>query len=132
MGKTSDVRWMILPIFRESRWSRIRGEGQSTMARQSQYPPEFRQKIVELVRSGRRLHDVAREYKLSPQTVSTWVHRKEVDSGEREGMSSDERAELVRLRRENRTLRAERDILKKAAAWFAQETDAIPSRSSDS
>jgi transposase len=91
-----------------------------------QYPPEFRQKVVELVKSGRKLHDVAREFQISPQTVSTWVHRKQVDAGEKDGVTSDERAELARLRRENRTLRMERDILKKAAAWFARENDGLP------
>jgi len=111
---------------------RLAEKGSTMAKRLRKYAPEFRQQVIELVKSGRGLTDVAREFKISPQTVSTWVHRQEVDRGEREGMSTDERAELVRLRRENRALRQERDILKKAAAWFAQETDVIPSRSSDS
>ena len=97
------------------------------------YPPEFREQIVALVRAGRTPGDLAQEFEPSSQTIRNWIRQAERDAGERaDGLSSDEQRELARLRRENRQLRLEREILAKAAAWFARETDSIPSRSSSS
>jgi transposase len=91
------------------------------------YPPEFRRQMVELVRSGRTPEDLAREFEPTPQSISTWVKQAERDAGKRaEGPTSAERDELNRLRRENHRLRQERDILAKAAAWFARESKANP------
>jgi transposase len=96
------------------------------------YPAEFRLKIVELVRAGRGIAEAAREFKLSEQTVRNWVKQDEVNGGQRDGLTTSEREELAKLRRENKQLRIEREILSKAAAWFARETDSIPSKSSNS
>ena len=97
------------------------------------YPPEYRERIVELVRAGRSPGSVARECEPSAQCIRNWVAQAERDAGRRaDGLTTDERTELQRLRRENATLREEREILKKAAAWFARETGAIPSPGSDS
>ena len=99
----------------------------------SAYPPEFRRRMVELVRSGRSLSELAREFEPSEQAIRNWVAQSDRDEGRREdGLTTEEREELRRLRRENRRLREEREILKKAAAWFAQETGSIPSRGSGS
>lgn len=96
------------------------------------YPLEFRLNVIDLVRSGRRLEDVATEFQLAPQTVRNWLNQADVDTGRRDGVSGAEREELAKLRKENRQLKIEREILSKAAAWFARETDSIPSRSSNS
>ena len=97
------------------------------------YPPEFRQQIVELVRSGRSPEELAREFEPSAQAIRNWVAQGERDEGGRsDGLTSSERDELRRLRRENRQLRQERELLAKAAAWFARETDTMPERSSRS
>ena len=97
------------------------------------YPPEFRQHMVELVRSGRDPADLAREFEPSAQAIRNWVAQADRDNGHRsDGLSSSEKEELARLRRENRQLRQERDILAKAAAWFARETGTILSGSSSS
>ena len=97
------------------------------------YPPEFRRRMVELVRSGRNPESLAEEYEPSAQAIRNWVRQAERDAGKRQdGLTSEERAELGKLRREVRSLREERAILAKAAAWFARETGKIPSGSSNS
>ena len=97
------------------------------------YPPEFRRRMVELVRAGREPEELAREFEPSAQAIRNWVRQAERDGGERsDGLTTGEREELARLRRENRQLRQERDILAKAAAWFARETGTIPSGPSGS
>jgi transposase len=97
------------------------------------YPPEFRRKMVELVRGGRTPNELAREFEPSAESIRNWLKQAERDQGSRvDGVTSDEREELKRLRREVRQLREEREILKKAAAWFAQETGAVPGKSSSS
>lgn len=97
------------------------------------YPPEYRERMIELVRTGRSPESLAREFEPSAQCIRNWVRQAERDAGRRQdGLTTDERTELQRLRRENATLREEREILKKAAAWFARETGSIPSKGSDS
>lgn len=97
------------------------------------YPPQFRSRILELVRSGRKPSELAKEFDLSTQTIRSWSHQAALDAGERkDGLTTDEKAELTRLRREVRTLREERDILSKAAAWFAQEAAPTPKKRFDS
>lgn len=97
------------------------------------YPPEYRQRIVELARSGRRISELAREFEVTANTIRAWRKQADLDAGHRsDGLTTDEREELNRVRRENRVLREERDILKKAAAWFAQETGTTPWRRSSS
>ena len=97
------------------------------------YPPEFCRRMVELVRSGRSPGELAQKFEPSAQAIRNWVHQADLDEGRSEdGATSEERGELRRLRRENKTLRMEREILKKAAAWFARETGSIPPESSNS
>ena len=97
------------------------------------YPPEFRQRIVELFRQGRSAEDLARQFEPSAPAIRNWVKQADRDEGRRqEGLSSVEQEELRRLRRENRVLREEREILKKAAAWFARESASNPSTDSSS
>src|SRR5437763_2302221 len=87
------------------------------------YPPEFRAEAVRLVRSGAKpLAEVARDLGCSEPTLRSWVTQAAIDAGQREGLTSDERARLRQLERENKVLREEREILRKAAAFFAQET----------
>jgi transposase len=89
--------------------------------------------MIELVRAGRTPDALAKEFEPTAQTIRNWVAQADRDEGRRtDGLTTAERDELTRLRRENRQLRQERDILAKAAAWFARETDAIPSKSSKS
>ena len=97
------------------------------------YAPEYRRQMVELVRAGRTPGELAREFECSAQAIRNWVRQSDRDEGRREdGLTSAEREELRRLRRDNRQLREEREILKKAAAWFARETGTAPGRSSSS
>ena len=84
------------------------------------YPPEYKAELVRQVREeGRTPSDLAREFEPSAQSIMNWVAQAEIDDGARQGLSTDERAELKRLRQENRVLRMEKDILEKAAAFFA-------------
>ena len=95
------------------------------------YPPAFRQQMIELVRAGRSPEDLAREFEPTAQTIRNWVAQADRDEGRRDdGLTTAEREELRRLRRENRRLREEREILSKATAWFARETDSRKSSSS--
>ena len=97
------------------------------------YPPEYRQQIVELARVGRRAEELAREFEPTAQTIRNWLKQADLDEGRRhDGLTTAERQELVRLRRETKQLRLEREILAKAAAWFARETGSIPPESSSS
>ena len=97
------------------------------------YPPEFRRRMVELVRAGRQPEELAEKFEPSAQSIRNWVVQADRDDGRRaDGLTSTERDELRRLQRENKTLREERDILKKAAAWFARETGSIPPKDSSS
>jgi len=97
------------------------------------YSPEFRQQIVELVRSGRSAHDLSQEFEPTAQTITNWVMQADRDEGKRDdGPTRAEKEELRRLRQENKRLREERAILSKAAAWFARETETVPPSSSGS
>ena len=97
------------------------------------YPLELRQKILDLVRAGRTAASLAQDFEPTETTIRNWIAQSQRDAGLRsDGLTSEKRAELNQLRRENRTLREEREILKKAAAWFAQESGATPRRPSDS
>lgn len=87
------------------------------------FSPEFKARTVELIRtSGKSIGQVSRELDLTETAVREWVRQADVDDGHREGLTTDEREELRRLRKENRELREEREILKKATAFFAKET----------
>lgn len=98
------------------------------------YPVEYRQRMIELVRAaGRSPESLAREFEPTAQCIRNWIRQADRDEGRRrDGLTTDERTELQRLQRENATLREEREILKKAAAWFARETGSIPPGSSNS
>jgi len=97
------------------------------------YTPEFRRQMIELVRSGRSPERLAKEFEPTAQAIRNWVAQAERDAGRRDdGVTTAERDEINRLRREVKQLRLERDILSKAAAWFARETDVIPPKGSDS
>jgi len=97
------------------------------------YPPEYRQRMVDLVRAGRSPEELAGEFEPTGQTIRNWVKQADLDEGRRlDGLTTAEREELVRLRRETKRLRLEREILAKAAAWFARETGSIPPESSSS
>lgn len=99
----------------------------------SPYPEQFRRRMVELVRAGRSPQQLAKEFEPSAQAIRNWVKQADLDEGRRDdGLTSTDRDELLRLRRENRRLKEEREILKKAAAWFARETNSIPGESSSS
>ena len=97
------------------------------------YPPEFRRRIVELVRAGRTPESLAKEFEPSAVTIRKWAAQAAIDDGQRaDGLTTEEKQELQRLRREVRVLREEKEILRKAAAWFAKETTSIPSKGSGS
>jgi len=96
------------------------------------YPTEFRDQLVALARAGRSVEGLARAFEPCVATIHGWVKQVEIDDGGRhDGLTSDERSELRRLRQEVKQLRHERDILSKAAAWFAQN-DVTSRRSSSS
>jgi transposase len=89
------------------------------------FPPEYKAEVVELIRStGKTVGQVARELDLTETAVRQWVRQADLDAGRSsDGLTTAEREELRRLRRENRELREEREILRKAAVFFARETD---------
>ena len=100
------------------------------------YPAEFRQQMVELVHAGRAPVEIAREFDCSAQAIRNWVAQDSIDQGKplpgkEGGLTSAEREELARLRRENRRLQMERDILAKATAWFAGRSEKTPTSSSN-
>ena len=90
------------------------------------YPAEFGEEMVRLVRAGRSPGELSREFEPSDQTIRNWVNQADVDEGRREGLTTVERKELRSLRRENRILREEKEILAKAAAWFAEQKPRPP------
>jgi transposase len=97
------------------------------------FTPEFRRQMIDLVRSGRSPESLAKEFEPTAQTIRNWVAQTGRDDGSRDdGLKTCERDEINRLRRENRHLKVERDILSKAAAWFAREMDVIPPKGSNS
>ncbi len=97
------------------------------------YPDEFRRRMVELVRLGRSPEELAEEFEPTAQTIRNWMRQLDIDAGRcDDGLTTAERKEIAELRRENRRLREEREILAKAAAWFAQKGDSISTRRSSS
>lgn len=91
------------------------------------YPPEFRQRIIELVRSGRTPAELAREFEPTAQTIANQVKQADLDAGTRsDGLTTDEREELRQLRKQVKRLKMEKEILGKAAAWFARESGTLP------
>lgn len=100
--------------------------------RQKRYPQAFRQKMVELVRAGRTPHELAKEFEPAAKSIRGWVAQADRDDGTRkDGLTSEEREELRKLRREVKQVKLEREILAKATAWFARETASIPSKDSN-
>ena len=87
------------------------------------YPEEFRREAVQMLRAGRTPRELAESLGVSEQTLRNWRRQEDVDAGRAEGLTSAEREELRRLRRENARLKQERDLLKRAAAFFAAETE---------
>lgn len=97
------------------------------------YPEEFRRQMVDLVRAGRSPYELAKQFEPTAVTIRKWVKQADLDEGRRaDGLTTDERNELTRLRREVKRLCLEREILAKAAAWFARETGSIPREPSSS
>ena len=95
------------------------------------YAPEFRRRMVELVRAGRSPEGLAKEFEPSANAIRIWAQQADRDEGRRsDGLTTPEREELRRLRRELRQVKMEREILAKATAWFARETGSIPSSGS--
>ena len=103
------------------------------MSKKRVYPPEFRQRMVEVVRSGWTPGHLAKEFEPSARAIRNWVTVADRDEDRRgDGLTTVEHEEIGRLRRENKQLRLEWEILSKAAAWFARETKAVLSKNSDS
>ena len=97
------------------------------------YPPELKRQILDLIRAGRTTASLAKEFEPSENCIRNWKAQAERDAGQRtDGLTTEERKEFNQLKRENRRLREERDILKKATAWFAQESGAAPRKDSES
>ena len=100
------------------------------------YPAEFRQQMVEFARAGRSPTELAEEFGCSDQTIRNWVAQSAIDSGKplpgKDGLTTAEREELSRLRRQVRQLQMERDILAKATAWFAGKNGGTSTSSSNS
>ena len=87
------------------------------------YTPEFKRQMVDLIRSGRSPAALSKEFEPTAWTIALWVRQAGRDGGKSDGgLTTPEREELARLRRENRKLKEEREILSKAAAWFATES----------
>jgi transposase len=94
-----------------------------TARQRRSFAPEFKAHTVELVRtSGKSVGEVCRDLDLTETAVRRWIAQADIDEGRRDGLTTAEHDELSRLRRENRVLREEREILRKAAAFFAKET----------
>ena len=88
------------------------------------YPAEYKAELVRLVREeGRTPSDLAREFEPTGQSIASWVAQADIDGGARDGLTTDEKAELKRLRSENRILKMEKDLLEKAAAFFAAKNN---------
>lgn len=86
------------------------------------YPPEFKVEAVKLARSSQKpLSELARDLGVSAETLRNWTKQQQIDAGQRDGITTDEREELRRLRRENKILKEEREVLRKATAFFARE-----------
>ena len=91
------------------------------------HPPEFRRRAIELARErAKPIAQIAADIGISESCLRTWLRQADVDDGRREGLTTEERVELVRLRRDNRVLRMEKEILGKAAAFFAAESNFRP------
>jgi transposase len=97
------------------------------------YAEEFKRQMIDLVRAGRSPEELSREFEPTAQSIRNWVLQADRDEGRRkDGLTTAERQEMARLRRELRRVREERDILAKATAWFARETDSKSKKSSSS